>query len=52
MKLEKKKLKLVRMSDNNKDDYVEGEMAFRFGMVWELTTEIMSFQRGFDDKSS
>jgi hypothetical protein len=51
MKLDKKKLKWVKMSDSNKDDYVEGDMAFIFGIVWELTAEAMSFQRGFDDKS-
>jgi hypothetical protein len=52
MKLDKKKLKLLKMSDSNhKDDYVEGDMAFRFGMVWELTTDVLSFQRGFNDQS-
>jgi len=35
----------------NDDEYVKGSIAFRFGSVWELTIDVMSFQRGFDAKS-
>ncbi|QTA87872.1 hypothetical protein [Desulfonema magnum] len=36
---------------DDRDDYVEGDMAFRLGIVWELTKDVMSFQRGFDAES-
>ena len=53
MKLEKRKIQIIKMHDQttNDDEYVKGSIAFRFGSVWELTIDVMSFQRGFDAKS-
>jgi len=52
MRLERKKIRLLKLDEAcYKDDYVEGDMAFRFGIVWELTKDVMSFRRGFDAES-
>jgi hypothetical protein len=52
MRLERKKIRLLKLDEaGDTDDYVEGDMAFRFGIVWELTKDVMSFQRGFDVES-
>ncbi len=52
MRLEKKKIRLLKLDEaRDEDDYVEGDMAFRFGIVWELTRDVMAFQRGFDAES-
>ena len=52
MRLDKKRIRLIKLDKaDDKDDYVEGGMAFRLGIVWELTKEVMSFQGGFDAES-
>jgi len=52
VRLERKKIRLLKLDEaGDKDDYVEGDMAFRLGIVWELTKDVMSFQRGFDAES-
>lgn len=48
MQLERKRIRLLKLDEaDDRDDYVEGDMAFRLGIVWELTKDVMSFQRGF-----
>jgi len=52
MQLERKRIRLLKLDEaDDRDDYVEGDMAFRLGIVWELTKDVMSFQRGFDAES-
>ncbi len=52
MRLEREKIRVLKLDEaDDRDDYVEGGMAFRLGIVWELTRELMAFQRGFDAES-
>jgi len=53
MKLQKAAVQLVKMHDDTTidDEYVEGSISSRFDLVWQLTTDVMSFKRGFDAES-
>lgn len=53
MELNKQKVQILKLRDavTTEDEYVAGTPAFRFGIVWDLTLDVLAFQRDFDAES-
>ena len=42
MWLDRKKTRLIKMSDNRNSDYMNGNPLERFSVVWDITVELWS----------
>jgi len=47
-KMNRKHIAIYRMLDRKNDDYVPGSPAYRLGLVWPLTHEVVSFSKRYD----
>jgi hypothetical protein len=43
MKLDRSKVKFLKISEDQDDGYVEGDPGERFVMVWEITRDLWGF---------
>ena len=46
--MQRKNTAIYRMSDRRNDDFVEGTPAYRIGLVWPLTREVVSLSKNHD----
>jgi hypothetical protein len=51
MRLKREVIKVVPMKHDFEDDYIEADKAVRFSMVWDLTRDLMAFQKDIDAES-
>jgi hypothetical protein len=49
--MDRSKVKIMRMSDAPEVDFVEGSIAERIAMVWEITCDVWSMTGAFDAES-
>jgi hypothetical protein len=50
-RMDRSKVKIIRMIDAPEEEKVEGEIGDRLAMVWPLTMDVMAFTGSFDAES-